>query len=213
MKDRNLDPQKLRAVFISHEHGDHVKGTRVLCKKLDIPGYFSPKTLEALYYTYRPDAAWTFTPGESVQIGPFTIHTFLKNHDAVEPCSFRVEIHNRHIGVFTDIGTPCKNVVGHLQLCQAIFLETNYDEKMLATGPYPVYLKRRIASDVGHLSNKQAYELLENHSGEKLQCVYLSHLSNENNAPEIAYGLLQSFEPKFEVRLTSRYEAGEVYTL
>ncbi len=212
MKERNLDPQKLRAVFITHEHGDHVRGTRVLCKKLDIPGYFTPKTLDALYYTYKPDAAWTFEPGDRIEIGPFKIHSFLKNHDAVEPCSFRVEYKDKNIGVFTDIGTPCDNLISHLQHCNAIFLETNYDVEMLQNGSYPYYLKRRIASDVGHLSNDQAYALLENHAGENLKCVYLSHLSGENNAPEIAYNLLQKFEPEFEVRLTSRYEAGEVYS-
>ncbi len=213
MQERNLDPKKLRAVFISHEHGDHVKGARVLCKKLDIPAYFTKKTLEALYPNYLPDAARIFTPGESISEGGFTIHSFLKNHDASEPCSFRVEYDNKHIGVFTDIGSACQNVVDNLKQCHAVFLETNYDEGMLQNGNYPIYLKRRIASNMGHLSNMQAYDLLDKHAGNNLKCVYLSHLSGENNAPEIAYGLLQPLEPRFEVRLTSRYEAGEVYVL
>ena len=82
---------------------------------------------------------------------------------------------------------------------------------MLWDGKYPFYLKRRIASEQGHLSNKQAFELLENHSGENLKCVFLSHMSKENNTPEIAFNEIRPLETRFEIKLTSRYEAAEIY--
>ena len=117
------------------------------------------------------------------------------------------------MGVFTDIGEACENVTQHLQMCDGLFLESNYDETMLWNGSYPWFLKQRVASSVGHLSNKQAFDLLHSHSGENLKCVFLSHLSKENNTHEIAYESMQSLTSRFEVKLTSRYEAGEVYVI
>ena len=101
----------------------------------------------------------------------------------------------------------------HLNLCDGLFLESNYDEKMLWEGSYPYFLKKRVASEFGHLSNKQTLELLEAHAGENLKCVFLSHLSKENNTPEIARETMEHLSSKFDVLLTSRYEAGEVYRL
>jgi phosphoribosyl 1,2-cyclic phosphodiesterase len=161
----------------------------------------------------RPEYPVFFIPGEEIIIGEFTIHTFLKNHDASEPCSFRVQYKNKNIGVFTDIGAPCEKVTSHLQKCEGLFLETNYDENMLWKGSYPWFLKKRIASEMGHLSNKQAFDLLNDHAAENLKYVFLSHISKENNTPEIAFETMREFTSKFEVILTSRYEAGEVYQL
>jgi phosphoribosyl 1,2-cyclic phosphodiesterase len=161
----------------------------------------------------RPDFPRFFNPGEIINIGDFAIHSFLKNHDASEPCSFRVQYHDKNVGIFTDIGEACENVTQHLKMCDGLFLETNYDETMLWKGSYPWFLKRRIASDFGHLSNKQAFDLLHNHAGEHLKCVFLSHLSKENNTHEIAYETIHPLTSRFEVKLTSRYEAGEVYVI
>jgi phosphoribosyl 1,2-cyclic phosphodiesterase len=213
MRDKFLDPEKLRAVFISHEHSDHVRGIRVLTKKLDIPAYLTRSTFKSLYFTNQPDAIRYFEPGIPIDIASFTIHPFLKNHDATEPTSFRIESMGFSVGVFTDIGEPCANVIAHLNLCNALFLETNYDDKMLWEGSYPYYLKKRIGSEVGHLSNRQAFELLNEHAGEELQCVFLSHLSAENNTPQKAYEEIKSLSDKFKIKLTSRYEPGEVYEL
>jgi phosphoribosyl 1,2-cyclic phosphodiesterase len=213
MVERGLDAKKVRAVFISHEHSDHVRGIRVLGKRLDIPAYLTKGTFKSLYYTNQPQAARFFEPGEPVKIGAFTIHSFLKNHDASEPTSFRIESSGLNIGVFTDIGTACLNVTSQLNRCNAIFLETNYDEKMLWEGFYPYHLKKRIGSDVGHLSNKQAFDLLSEHACKELQCVFLSHLSAENNTPQKAYEEIMPLSCKFEVKLTSREKAGEVYEL
>lgn len=213
MFERGLKPGKVKAIFVSHEHSDHMKGVRGVNKKMNLPVYLTAKTYNGSYKNQRPESPKFFVPGDSVEIGEFVIHSFLKNHDASEPCSFRVQYQNKNVGVFTDIGEPCDNVKSHLQLCDGLFLETNYDEKMLWEGHYPYFLKKRVASEVGHLSNNQAFDLLQNHAGENLKCVFLSHISKENNTPEIALNSMISLSSRFEIKLTSRYEAGEVYQL
>ncbi len=210
MKEKNLDPKKIKAVFISHEHSDHLRGARVTGKRLNVPVYITAKTYNGAYKNLRPDYPKYFSPDTEIKVGDFTIFAFLKNHDAAEPCSFRVEYGGKNIGVFTDIGEPCENVLSHLGKCDALFLETNYDEKMLWEGSYPYFLKKRIASERGHLSNKQAFQLLENYAGDNLKYVFLSHLSKENNKPEIAFDEIKPLETRFEIKLTSRYEAAEV---
>ena len=212
LAEKNLSFSKIRAVFISHEHSDHLRGAYVLDKRHFIPIYISPKTYFAAYKILKPDNPRFFTPGDVVEVDDFKIHTFLKKHDAAEPCSFRVEYKNKSVGVFTDIGEPCEKVTNHLKLCNALFLETNYDEKMLWEGSYPWYLKRRVASEFGHLSNKQAYDLLENYAGEMLECVFLSHLSQENNTPEIAFDAIKPLSGSFELKLTSRFSATDMYS-
>ncbi len=213
MRERNLNPLKIKAVFITHEHSDHLKGARVFAKKMHVPVYMTSKTYYGAYRNQRPDYPKFFNPGDVIGVGEFSIHSFLKNHDASEPCSFRVQYKNKNIGVFTDIGEPCENVTSHLQKCDGLFLETNYDEKMLWEGSYPYFLKQRVSSGVGHLSNMQALELLQNHANENLKCVFLSHISKENNSPEIAHQSMRSLISKFDVKVTSRYEAGEVYQI
>lgn len=213
MKERGLDPAKIKAVFISHEHGDHMRGARGVSKKLQIPIFLTVKTQNSAYKNMRLDNPSFFTPGDTTSIGDFTIFTFLKNHDASEPCSFRVEYQGKNIGVFTDIGEACENVKLNLKKCDGLFLESNYDEKMLWEGRYPYFLKERVASDVGHLSNDQTFELLENHTNENLKCVFLSHISKDNNSPEIALKRMEALSRKFEVKVATRFEATEVYTI
>ena len=213
MDEQGLSTEKIKGVFITHEHGDHMRGARVIGKRLQVPVYITAKTFNAAYKNLQPDYPVFFEPGAVIAIGEITVFPFSKNHDASEPCSFRVQYKEKNIGVFTDIGEPCKNVTTHLQMCDALFLETNYDEKMLWDGSYPYFLKRRITSEFGHLSNKQAFELLENFAGAHLKCVFLSHLSRENNTPEMAFKEIQPLESRFEVRLTSRHEAVEVYRI
>jgi phosphoribosyl 1,2-cyclic phosphodiesterase len=213
LKEKNLDSEKVKAVFISHEHSDHVRGARVLAKRLNVPVYFTAKTFHASYKNMLPAYPRFFEPGTALNVGEFTIHPFLKNHDASEPCSFRVEYAGKNVGVFTDIGEPCENVTFHLGLCDAVFMESNYDEEMLRTGPYPYYLKQRVASSNGHLSNRQALNLLEESAGVQLKCVFLSHLSAENNTPELALSTLQPLTTKCDVKLTSRSGAADVFVL
>ena len=213
MKERGLDPGRIRAILISHEHADHFRGVRVLSAKLDVPVYMTRKSLEKSWGPNRPARIQFFEPGEILEVGAFKIHSFLKLHDAAEPCSFRVEHAGKNVGVFTDIGEPCDNVRRELPLCDALFLEANYDEDMLWSGPYPLHLKVRVAGDRGHLSNLQAFELLQAHHHANLQVVYLSHLSEENNRPEVAAAAFAPLQERFSVRLTNRYAAAEVFRL
>ena len=213
MESKSLDPKKVKAVFITHEHGDHIRGVRVLGKKLDIPVYMSKGTFLSAFRTWKPIAYFPVENNVPVAIGHFKVFPVLKNHDAAEPVSYRIEYDNQSVGVFTDIGSPCDNVRHHLNQCHALFLETNYDVQMLKDGSYPYHLKARIDSAVGHLSNLQAFELLSEHAHPDLQCVFLSHLSAENNRPELAYNEIKPLENRFAVLLTDRFAAAEVYTL
>jgi phosphoribosyl 1,2-cyclic phosphodiesterase len=213
MESKSLDPKKIRAVFITHEHGDHIRGVRVLGKKLDIPVYMSKGTFLSAFRTWKPISYLPVENNIPVTIGHFAVFPVLKNHDAAEPVSYRIEVEGKSVGVFTDIGSPCDNVRHHLSQCHALFLETNYDVKMLKDGPYPYYLKVRIDSAVGHLSNIQAFELLKEHAHPDLRCVFLSHLSAENNRPELAFEEFRPFLEKIDVILTDRFAAAEIYTL
>lgn len=213
IKERGLNPQKVKGIFISHEHSDHIRGARVLSKKLNCPVYLTAKTYNSVYRNMRPPWPRFFDPGSDITIGGIVVYPFLKNHDASEPCSFRVRYEEKNIGVFTDIGEPCINVVNNLAMCDAVFMESNYDENMLQEGPYPYHLKKRIASSNGHLSNIQSFRLLSENAGTNMKCVFLSHLSAENNTPQLAMETHLPLASKFEIKLTSRSGPGEVFRL
>lgn len=190
-----------------------MRGARGVSKKLQIPIYLTAKTHNGAYKNMRLDYPKLFIPGDKIIVGNFTIFSFSKKHDASEPCSFRIQYKNKNIGVFTDIGEACDNIKMHLQKCDGLFLESNYDEKMLRDGRYPYFLKQRVASDIGHLSNNQTFELLNKHANENLKCVFLSHISKDNNTPEKILEQMKPLTSRFEVKLTSRFEAGEVYPI
>jgi phosphoribosyl 1,2-cyclic phosphodiesterase len=204
IQEAGLDVSKIRGIVVSHEHSDHVRGVRMFSNKQGIPTWFSQGTLNVLPDKDKPDRTIVYKPGQSFRVASLIVHPFLKNHDAAEPCSFCIEHDDWNIGVFTDIGEPCEHVIRHLKKCHALFLETNYDEKMLWDGSYPYPLKRRIASSLGHLSNVQAFELIRDHAGPELMYVFLSHLSGENNTPEIAESCFKSLSNRFKICMTSR---------
>lgn len=212
-KETGLNPEKVKAIFISHEHADHSRGMQVLSKRLGVNVYITSRTYYALPKPFRPELVKFFQPGVAVEAGSFIIYPVLKKHDAAEPCSFRIGHNGKSVGVFTDIGDPCTEVKSAVGQCQALFLETNYDEKMLWEGSYPWHLKRRVSSAVGHLSNVQALELLTNHAHPDLECVFLSHLSGENNTPATALSVFKSLTEKVTIRLTDRQAAAEVYRM
>ncbi|HNW50254.1 MAG TPA: MBL fold metallo-hydrolase [Prolixibacteraceae bacterium] len=210
MAERNLDPAKVKAVFISHEHHDHICGVRVFCNKLKIPAYFTPGTFVQTTHSNRPRLYRFVEIGESAVLGKFRVHCFAKSHDAADPCSFRIETDSIHVGVLTDLGSYDQPVIDQVKKCHILFLESNYDEKMLREGPYSWPLKKRIASERGHLSNVQALNLIEEHAGENLHTIILSHLSGENNTSEIAFNTFSPLSKMYSIICSSRNEPGNI---
>lgn len=208
-----LDPVRIKAILITHEHSDHCRGARVLSKRLRVPVYLTKKTFLGMGRAKQPEQVMWFDPDQPFQLGGFEVFPFSKQHDAVEACSFRIGYSGKQVGVMTDIGEPCEQVKNHFSLCHAVFLESNYDEDMLRNGPYPYVLKERVASSHGHLSNNQAVRLATEHASADLQTIFLSHLSGENNTPEKAIEAFQSLRKRYRIELTSRHAPTEVFRM
>jgi phosphoribosyl 1,2-cyclic phosphodiesterase len=211
MKRLGLSILKVKAIFISHEHSDHISGVPVLAKKHNIPVYITPKTL--LHLRINPDEyrVINFIAYQPVIIGELTVTAFPKFHDAIEPHSFIIACRDITVGVFTDIGSACQHLIAHFSKCHAAFLEANYDDEMLDKGGYPYHLKRRIRGGNGHLSNKQALELFLAHKSKFMSHLLLAHLSKNNNSVELVYELFQANASGTEIIVASRYEETPVY--
>lgn len=212
MKQLGLDINTIKAIFVSHEHGDHIKGVSTFANKYSLPVYITGLTAK-----YGPilinHLSKRFTAGESIAIGDLAVTAFTKQHDASDPHSFIVSCQGITAGVFTDIGRVCDNLIHHFQQCHAVFLESNYDEDMLENGRYPVHLKNRIRGGQGHLSNRQALELFIQYKPPFMSHVLLSHLSKENNEPHLAAGLFEKHAGQTKVIVASRYAATAVYAI
>ena len=206
-----LSVDKVRAVFISHEHTDHTRGVEVLSRKHRIPVYITPATHRKSGLYLVPKLVRPFTAHEQIQIGGLSVTPVPKHHDGIDPHSFTISYNNITAGVFTDIGIACDHIIHHIRRCHAAFLEANYDETMLEEGPYPVYLKRRIRGEEGHLSNIQALELFQNHRSSYLKLLVLSHLSAQNNNPQIVYDLFTPHANGTRIAVASRYEETELF--
>jgi len=210
MVQLGLSMKLVKAIFISHEHSDHIRGLEVLSKKYDLPVYITEQTLGNSRMTIRTGICH-FVSNEVIAIGGLTVTAFPKLHDARDPHSFTVEGNGVTIGVLTDIGDHCENVIHHFKRCDAAFLEANYDDDLLENGRYPWHLKNRIRSGKGHLSNRRALDLFLNHQSDSLTHVLLSHLSKDNNHPELANELFERHAGKILVAVASRDEASPVY--
>jgi phosphoribosyl 1,2-cyclic phosphodiesterase len=214
MKRLELDMKKVKAIFISHEHSDHISGLEVLSKKFQLPVYITPATLQNSRLKLEPSLVTSFTKNNPVFIGELEVLPFTKSHDADDPHSFTVSSKGINIGVITDIGYACKQVLKHFAQCHAVFLESNYCEDMLMNGGYPYHLKQRISGDEGHLSNKQALELFLNYKAPHLQLLILSHLSQNNNKPQVVEALFAPHSnERLKIVVASRYKESEVFTI
>lgn len=204
MKRLGLSLTKVKAIFISHEHGDHIHGVPALSKKHHLPVYITPQTLRNGRVNIREELVHSFEAYQPVMIGNLTVTAFPKEHDACDPHSFIISSHAITIGVFTDIGVSCKHVTEHFRQCHAAFLESNYDAHMLETGRYPYHLKNRIRGGKGHLSNDQAMRLFTQHKPPHMSHLFLSHLSRDNNSPELVKKIFSSVANTTEIIIASR---------
>ena len=211
MNRLGLHIHKVKAIFVSHEHSDHIKGICTLVKKYSIPVYMTDRTHIACGFTLERHLVQSFHPNQPVVIGDLTITAFTKMHDACDPHSFVIKCGKINVGVFTDIGTPCKNLIKHFKQCHAAFLEANFDEEMLHSGNYPYHLKKRISDGNGHLSNRQALELFTQYKPSFMSHLLLSHLSKNNNCPELVQQLFDQHANGVKMIVASRYAETEVY--
>jgi phosphoribosyl 1,2-cyclic phosphodiesterase len=211
MRKLGLKMSLVKAIFITHEHGDHIRGVEGFAAKHKLPVYITAATLHHSRLRINEQQVKTFKAFEPVVIGNLSVLAFTKLHDASDPHSFIVSGNGVTIGIFTDIGIPCENVICHFKQCHAAFLEANYDEAMLEAGSYPANLKQRIRSDHGHLSNIQALELFTTHKPGFMSHLLLSHLSKDNNDPELVFELFRSVAEETTVVIASRYNETAVY--
>lgn len=183
---------ELNGVVITHEHSDHVKGLGVLARKHGVPIYGTKETLEEIQEMkylgeYPRELFHPVLPDVGFLIGDIEVKPFSIDHDAANPVGYRIQAERKSVAVATDMGHFDQYIIEHLQGLDALLLEANHDVRMLETGPYPYYLKRRILGDHGHLSNDNAGRLLNHVLHDGLKHILLGHLSKENNYEELAY--------------------------
>jgi phosphoribosyl 1,2-cyclic phosphodiesterase len=174
------------ALIISHEHTDHVNGLRLLALDLKAPVHISPATREVLRWDPKIRGVEPFTAGRKFAVGDIEITPFAIPHDAVDPVAFTFETQGIKIGLVTDLGYIPEVVKQRVKGCHCLIFESNHDLEMLKVGPYPWYVKQRVMSRQGHLSNNATAGFLTEDYDGGAQVLVLAHLSETNNHPEIA---------------------------
>jgi phosphoribosyl 1,2-cyclic phosphodiesterase len=215
LKRLALSIKKIKAVFVTHEHRDHIKGLTHVAKKHKLPVYITRQTLEESRVRFHDHLVNVFQAYAPVTIGSLQITPFPTYHDAKDPHNFIINHQGITVGVFTDIGRVCHQVVNHFKACHAAFLESNYDEVMLDQGSYSYFLKARIRGGNGHLSNRQAFDLVTRHRPAFMSHLILSHLSKNNNDPAIVTKLFDGVarSTQMQIIIASRYQETPVYEI
>ena len=225
LRKAELIGRDISAIFITHEHSDHIQGLGVLARKYGIPMYATKGTIDGIINgarnlgEYNKELFREISVDEDLQLGDLNVHPFRISHDAKEPCAYRFESAGSKAAVATDMGTFNPYIVENLQGLNAVLLEANHDVRMLQAGPYTYALKQRILSDRGHLSNDNSGLLINQILHDDLKHILLGHLSKENNMPELAFETVK-FEintadtpyraEMLDLQVASRSEAGEV---
>lgn len=192
LKSLDTDISRIKAIFVTHEHSDHVAGLETVAKKYNIPihltepsarAYLSAKTASAAHTAIIHPILYT------EQVGALTVRSFATSHDSAASVGYIVTDGTpRHtLALATDTGTVTDELSDALIGCENVILESNHDENMLLCGDYPYELKRRILSDTGHLSNEAAAAFVSHLAASGTKRILLAHLSQDNNLPELAY--------------------------
>jgi len=190
-----LTPEKIKGIFITHEHADHIKGADVFARKYQVPIFATKKTIDSCSLCSDRSLIQAINNSDIINIGGNKVQAFSKIHKAADPISYTV-FANKKVSVITDAGYACKNIVEQIKAADFLCLETNHDPEMLKNGPYPAYLKKWIAGDTGHLSNMAAGECVREHASRNLTNIVLSHLSSTNNTPDLALATFRSIIAK-----------------
>lgn len=189
---QNLSLEEIQAIFITHEHTDHISGLGPVLRKVPIPVYATAETIQAIWEkgnmkSVSQDLFHPVEPECRVELRDMEILPIPISHDAANPVCYSVKAEGRKLGVATDMGSYSSELVDHLKDCDSLLLEANHDINLLQVGSYPYALKMRILGERGHLSNDASARLIQELLHPGLQHVVLGHLSRENNFPELAY--------------------------
>ena len=190
-----IAPNELDGVLLTHEHGDHVCGLEVLCRKFQVPIYCNALTAEAIRYgSLGEHRNWRiFRTGATFSICDITVESFSVPHDAVEPVGYTFHAAGSALGYITDLGQATRLTIERLRQVQTLVIETNHDEKLLQNDPHrPWPVKQRIQSRHGHLSNAAAAAVVAQLLPGKVARVVLGHLSRDCNSPELAAGTVRA---------------------
>ena len=221
----NVKIESINGILLTHEHADHISGLGVLMRKFKIPLYVTKKTWEAVRLKVgEVDEALVnqFETIESLMIGDICVKGTRITHDAVDPLCYTFTHNNSKIGIATDLGAISDEVIEQFKDCDLLMLESNHDIEMLKIGPYPMYLKRRILSELGHLSNEDAgYIAREIIQHGVAKNILLAHLSKENNFPDLAFetvkGILEAEDiiigKDVSLDMTYRDKVGKLYRI
>lgn len=223
----DISPKELDAIFVTHEHIDHIAGIGVLSRRYEIPIYATSGTIAGIQGcksvgSIDPDLYQQIHRQENVSIGSLLVKARPISHDAADPVCYRVENGKHSVAVMTDTGCYTEEMAANLRNLDAVLLEANHDIRMLQVGPYPYPLKQRILGDRGHLSNEACGRLLSDILHDDTRQVLLGHLSKENNMPELALEAVRLevtmgdnpySASDFDIRVASRTEPGEVLKL
>ncbi|MBO4445866.1 MAG: MBL fold metallo-hydrolase [Clostridia bacterium] len=184
-----VEPEAVKALFITHEHTDHCSGMRVFANKYKIPVYSSEATLTILDQMGHLNGDFpVYSISDYADIGDFHIECHKTSHDVVDPHCYSILLPNlKKVSVVTDTGIITEETMDGIMGSETILLESNHDTGMLASGPYPYFLKRRIMGSQGHLSNEDSAETSVRLLKSGTRNIILAHLSKENNFPELAY--------------------------
>lgn len=180
-----VEPDMLSGILVTHEHADHISGVAAMARRYNLPVWMTAGT----YAGWRDSDVSilnTISPHEAFVVEDIEVQPYPVPHDAREPCQYVLANGDKRLGVLSDAGRVTAHMVETLHRCDALLLECNHDPAMLASGPYPQALKRRVGGDLGHLSNFQAAGLLASLDNSCLQHLVIAHISEKNNTPTLA---------------------------
>lgn len=198
LKNIGVEFCNIHGVFVTHDHADHIKAVGTIGEKFNIPIYTTALVHKGIAHSYRvtqklsPLNTRYLEKGKVLDIDDFQIEAFEVPHDGTDNVGYCITIDNKVFTFLTDLGEITPTAKSYILRANYLIIEANYDRQMLATGRYPAYLKQRIAGDKGHLCNADTAEFLANNYTDKLQYIWLCHLSKDNNNPEIAYDTVKN---------------------
>ncbi len=207
LESLGLQGEQIDALFITHEHTDHIKGAGVFSRKFHVPIYATEETwhnMESSLGKIAPHNKRFVYPDEMCIINDLCIRPFSIPHDTPNPVGYSVFAEQKKVTVATDIGHITENLKENITDSDVLLLEANHDERLVEQGKYPWSLKQRILGENGHLSNKNAGKLLTEILTGKTQYIFLGHLSQENNRPYLAYETVQDILEQNQIKLGGR---------